>query len=196
MLRLGRRAALVGAVALHGCSPPPSAWGAADDAWQSTPAKDGQATPAAPASGRLRLPPMPQPPWERAGQLDGLRAAGVRGPSEHLDGRHERVVRVNELGASYDRPRAGLMPVGALVVELHYRPGSNEPDAIFAMEKRPPGFAPEQGDWEFVVLDGSLRVQARGKLALCARCHRTAPHDLLFGPGTQDVAQPGPAGQR
>jgi hypothetical protein len=49
------------------------------------------------------------------------------------------------------------------------------------MAKRDAGFYAEGGDWEFVVLDAAGRLEDRGKLALCARCHAEATADWVFG---------------
>jgi hypothetical protein len=51
------------------------------------------------------------------------------------------------------------------------------------MVKRPAGYDPTGGDWEYLVLDATGRIEQRGRLALCARCHADAPHDHLFGTG-------------
>jgi hypothetical protein len=53
----------------------------------------------------------------------------------------------------------------------------------FAMIKRPPGYDPGGGDWEYLVVTPAGRVEQRGILPLCARCHADAPHDHLFGAG-------------
>jgi hypothetical protein len=174
--------ALLCALLPLGCSPAPRPVDPADDAWQSAPGKLRPGASAAASASGAQTAANALPRWEHAARLHELRAVGGRGRSEHLDGQHEREVRVNDLALGYERlGAAAVMPVGALVVELHYAPGSNDPDGIFAMEKRAAGFAPEQHDWELVVLDRELRVQARGKLPLCARCHMAAPHDGLFG---------------
>jgi len=74
------------------------------------------------------------------------------------------------------------MPAGALVVQKHFVAGDAVAETTFAMKKREPGYAPAQGDWEFLVLDQDLRIEARGPMPLCARCHAAAPSDFLFGP--------------
>ena len=181
-LSYGPWMALLCALLPLGCSPAPRPVDPADDAWQSTPGKPRPRPSAAASASGARAAASALPRWEHAARLNELRAVGSRGRSEHLDGQHEREVRVNDLALGYERlGEATVMPVGALVVELHYAAGSSAPDAIFAMEKRAAGFAPEQRDWELLVLDRELRVQARGKLPLCARCHAAAPDDALFG---------------
>lgn len=76
----------------------------------------------------------------------------------------------------------GALPPGAVLVEAHYRAGSAEPVVLFAMAKQPPGFDPEGGDWEYLIIEPGGLVNERGRLPLCARCHAEAPHDHLFGP--------------
>jgi hypothetical protein len=79
--------------------------------------------------------------------------------------------------------REERLPVGATLIERLYQHGSATPIAFFAMVKRPPGFDPPGGDWEYVVLSASGQTEQRGALPLCARCHAEAPHDHLFGRG-------------
>jgi hypothetical protein len=156
------------------------------------PEQSGAPTPAAldrPPAPRLGLIPSAQRrPWEQ--RLDALRPAGPRGPSEHGDGSLERSVLVNEQAASYaELSSIEAMPVGALLVERHHPAGRDEVASIYAMLKRAAGYAPEQSDWEFFVIDAGGRVAARGKLAPCARCHLEAPFDALFGPGRRPAAE-------
>jgi hypothetical protein len=73
------------------------------------------------------------------------------------------------------RPR---FPVGSLIVKekLPAR-DSTEPELLTAMYKREPGYDPEGGDWEYMVLDGrGEEVRARGKLESCRACHQDYPH--------------------
>jgi hypothetical protein len=49
------------------------------------------------------------------------------------------------------------------------------------MVKRPPGYDPEGGDWEYLVLTPAGEATQRGRLPLCKRCHAEAPNDHLFG---------------
>lgn len=57
------------------------------------------------------------------------------------------------------------------------------PIVYFVMVKRAPGYNPSGGDWEYLVVAPDGRVEDRGQVALCARCHAEAPHDFLFGAG-------------
>ena len=49
------------------------------------------------------------------------------------------------------------------------------------MVKRAPGFYPEGGDWEYLIVDPNGSIERRGKLPLCARCHAESPHNFIFG---------------
>ena len=86
------------------------------------------------------------------------------------------------LWAAYPRlTPESVAPEGAIAVEVHQDLSGN-PQQLYAMEKRSPGFDPGGGDWEYLVLAPDGSVETRGILAFCARCHAEAPHDHLFGP--------------
>ena len=91
---------------------------------------------------------------------------------------------MNEQAAAYPAlgPNRPLDP-GAVLVEAHFAPGSADalPRVLFAMVKRPPGFDPEGGDWEYLIVEPSGSIVRRGKIPLCARCHAEAPHNFIFG---------------
>ena len=126
----------------------------------------------------------PPPRWELAEQLRRLHPASPRTPSEHLTGQLDGEILADEGAAAY--PALGplrLISPGATLVERLLPRGAPELTAYFAMVKRPPGYDPAGGDWEYLVLDASGRIEQRGRLPLCARCHADAPHDHLFGTG-------------
>jgi hypothetical protein len=174
------------------CTTPPALRGAragnGSEGWD-----EPAAGPRASANARTpgQSPRQPLPLWERAAELDGLRPVAARGASQHLGANVDRTVLVNPAAATYGKLGEGVvLPQGALVVEPHYPRGGDEVVAIFAMEKKAPGFAPEQHDWEFVVLDPARRVAARGRVELCARCHQLAAYDGLFGLGAVPPVHP------
>jgi len=103
--------------------------------------------------------------------------------SEHLSGELEGEVLAGPAGGTYPvlGPRSALAPGATLVERLFDPHGGAEPAAYFVMVKRAPGYDPAGGDWEYLVLGAAGRVEDRGKLPLCARCHAEAPHDRLFG---------------
>ena len=114
--------------------------------------------------------------------MAALRQVVSRAASEHLDGGFEGDVRANELAAPYPAIDAGgAAKTGAIVVETLHPRGSEETTVHFAMVKQSNGYAPANGDWEYLVVDRTGAVLARGDLPLCARCHAEAPGDHVFG---------------
>jgi hypothetical protein len=69
-------------------------------------------------------------------------------------------------------------PVGSMIVkEKLGSPDSTTPEVLTVMIKRKPGYNPENGDWEYLVLDGAaLMIVERGKLARCSGCHSSYEH--------------------
>ena len=111
-----------------------------------------------------------------------MRVATARAPSEHLTGELDGEVLVSEEAKGYPAlgPRVTLAP-GATLMERHLGRGSEKIAVYFAMVKRPSGYDPDGGDWEYLVVAADGQVEERGRLPLCARCHAEAPHDHLFG---------------
>jgi hypothetical protein len=139
------------------------------------------------AQGAIELPPpAPRPQaipkaerqrWRRADELARLTPVPGRGPSEHLSGRYERSVLVNDVASPYTRllGHRGL-PVGALVAQRHHPKGGDAVASWYVMEKV------AEDRWTFVVLDPDLALAAEPDVAACQRCHVDAPYDHLFGP--------------
>jgi hypothetical protein len=126
----------------------------------------------------------PPPPWNLAAELRRVHPASPRTPSDHLTGQLDGAVFADEGAAAY--PALGPLrpiPPGATLIEHLYTHGAPDVAAYFAMTKRPPGYDPAGGDWEYLVLDAAGHIEQRGRLSLCARCHADAPHDHLFGTG-------------
>ncbi len=92
---------------------------------------------------------------------------GRQEPSPHL---HKYVsVFVNSVGRE-QMMTTGLpkFPIGTMIVkEKLGDPDSTKPEVLTAMIKRGPGYNPESGDWEYLVLNG-----AATKLERCTGCHR------------------------
>jgi hypothetical protein len=95
----------------------------------------------------------------------------------HAAGRWECDLLANEAGAAALKG-GGEVPVGARFVEEHYEHDARGP--VMGMEKRPPGFDPEHGDWRYVVLSAAGEVVKDGVVESCAGCHGDAPRDHLF----------------
>ena len=174
------RATLLAAT-LAACTPAPSflAVGAAAD---HAPRGEPSRLPSAPPPAAPTEPPPPR--WDLAEQLRRLHPASPRTPSEHFTGELDGEILADEGAAAY--PALGPLrpiPSGATVVERLFPRSAPEVAAYFAMVKRPPGYDPAGGDWEYLVLDAAGQLQQRGRLPLCARCHADAPHDHLFGTG-------------
>ena len=103
--------------------------------------------------------------------------------SEHLAAEGEgEVLAVNSAPYPTLGPLTRL-PVGATLIEKQLERGMVAPSAYFAMVKRPAGYDPKGGDWEYLVFSPEGRLEGRGVLPLCARCHADAPYDHLFGGG-------------
>ncbi len=122
-------------------------------------------------------------PWERTPELASYTPATPRARSQHFGGDLEAEVQVNPPAAAI-YPRLGparSLPPGAVLVEPHYRPGTTDPVILLAMVKHPPGYDPQAGDWEYLVVTPTGEATQRGRLPLCRRCHAEAPHDHVFG---------------
>jgi hypothetical protein len=140
--------------------------------------------PATDAGWSDRPPAAPVERWDLAGQLRALHPAAKRARSEHLGGDLEGEVLANTAAGAYPpRGPASKLPPGATLVERLSEPGSNTPMVYFVMVKQPPGYDPPGGDWEYLTVVPDGRIEKRGKMPLCARCHAEAPHEHLFGGG-------------
>ena len=65
-------------------------------------------------------------------------------------------------------------PVGSIVVKEKDR-------GVGGMIKRPPGYDPEHGDWEYFYFDQPAKIE-RGKISSCVACHAGAQdRDHVFG---------------
>jgi hypothetical protein len=170
----------VHAAACAAAPPPP----AGDDGWLSAP-RPVERVPTAAGAGlaaRALVPEAERVPLLDAVGWSALRVVPGRDRSEHLGGRYARTIRLNEVAGDYLALAPGRkLPAGALVVQLHHAGESDAVVSAFAMLKHREGFE-EHGGWEYLVLDASLRVAARGGLGACSRCHLESPHDSLFGP--------------
>jgi len=163
----------LGSAALAACGTVPPTRASPDPGWVD-------ATSAAPSSDS---PGRPEARWDLAEQLRNLRPATRRARSEHLGGEREGEVLASP-GSGYPlRGPASQAAPGATLVERLFEAGGAQPVTHFVMIKRAPGYDPPGGDWEYLVVAPGGRVEERGRLGLCARCHAEAPHDRLFGDG-------------
>jgi hypothetical protein len=101
----------------------------------------------------------------------------------HFAGRWTAEIAVNEAAKDVyvSLAPSSRFSVGSVLVKKHALTSSSAPGPTFAMAKRDPGFYPEGADWEFIVIDADGRLEDRGKLVLCARCHAEGNADSVFG---------------
>jgi len=101
----------------------------------------------------------------------------------HFGGRWTAEIAVNEPAMQLytNLAPSSRFGVGSVLVKKHASTSSSTRGPTFAMAKRDPGFFPEGGDWEYIVLDAEGRLEGRGKLAACARCHAEGNADRVFG---------------
>jgi hypothetical protein len=101
----------------------------------------------------------------------------------HFAGRWTAEIAVNEAAMQLytNLAPSTRFAVGSVLVKKHAATSASARGPTFAMAKREAGFFPEGSDWEYVVLDAEGRLEDRGKLALCARCHAEGNADGVFG---------------
>lgn len=96
------------------------------------------------------------------------------------------VVYFNEAAsAALKAAKPAKFPVGSIIVsEKLSKPDDAPPQSIAVMVKRAAGFNPSAGDWEFLIVNGSLdRVRERQKKGRCAECHASQrENDFVFLP--------------
>ena len=83
-------------------------------------------------------------------------------------------VYVNAMGrAAMLEQKTPHFPVGSIIVkEKLSAETSKDPELLTVMIKREAGYNQANGDWEYLVTDGTgEKVTARGKLENCAVCH-------------------------
>ena len=102
---------------------------------------------------------------------------GRQEPSPHL---HKYVsVFVNPVGREQMMTKQEpKFPVGSMIIkEKLGKPDSTTPEVLTAMIKREPGYNPANGDWEYLVLNGTASmIVERGKLERCSSCHSSYKH--------------------
>jgi hypothetical protein len=100
----------------------------------------------------------------------------------HGLGRYDADVYVNAEGKDACMSARVAIPVGTRIVMEHVerggQPGPTIPGPMMMMEKKPPGFDADHGDWRYVGVDAN-GVQD-GALDACKTCHDEAPHDHVF----------------
>lgn len=113
------------------------------------------------------------------------------GPHAHTSVR----IFMNGVAADALRDEAAKYPVGSVIVKekqgLNYdlvnddgelkRSAAKTANGVGGMVKRPVGYDPEHGDWEYFYFEDSAKIE-HGKIASCVECHRGASAtDYVFG---------------
>jgi hypothetical protein len=93
-------------------------------------------------------------------------------------------VYVNDIGrkAMLEQLNPNFPEGSVIVKEKLPDKSSQSPELLTVMIKRGKGFNPTNGDWEYMVIDGTgTTVQARGRLENCQSCHTGRPGtDYVF----------------
>ena len=133
-------------------------------------------------------------------------AREVSGPHAHAAIR----IFMNKLAADEFAKPTPAYPVGSIVVKekraLAHRsttqPGgmTQATDGVGGMIKRPPGYDPAHGDWEYFYFESPAKIES-GTMSSCVQCHSgAAGKDYVFGGwaggqsgdhGATQVADPG-----
>ena len=85
-------------------------------------------------------------------------------------------IYMNESGAEAFEKAAKAFPVGAVIVKEK----QSSTNGVGGMIKRPPGYDPDHGDWEFFYFEDPAKIES-GKIASCIQCHDGARQDHVFG---------------
>ena len=123
----------------------------------------------------------PKQPFPELAEIASMQVVGEL-RSSHPVGELEAVIHANDGAAGYGKRGRGPMAEGALLVESLSTERGAVPHLHYVMRRRAPGYFPAGGDWEFAVVNADGRVEAEGRLRLCARCHAEAQRDFLFEP--------------
>ena len=120
------------------------------------------------------------PTPELMAPLPAISCAIIPGREERSPHLHKYVsVFVNPVGREQMMTKQEpKFPVGSMIVkEKLGKPDSTTPEVLTVMIKRESGYNPENGDWEYLVLNGTASsIFERGKLERCSGCHRSYKH--------------------
>ena len=123
----------------------------------------------------------------RGASKEEVEAARIKfGPHAHTG----ILIYMNKVAADAFATNAGAYPVGAVIVKqktIHdYRDKDgkqvNEADTgVGGMVKRPAGYDPEHGDWEYFYFEDAAKIES-GRISTCVQCHSSAKgNDYVFG---------------
>jgi len=122
-----------------------------------------------------------------ANQADVDAAHKISGPHAHTTVN----IYMNDLAANVFGKPNPTYPVGSIIVKekkgLDYRsttqPGiwTKTNDGVGGMIKRPAGYDPQYGDWEYFYFENPSKIES-GKINSCIQCHNgAADRDYVFG---------------
>lgn len=104
-------------------------------------------------------------------------------PHQRKDERCTYTVFVNEVGKGR-LLKGGVtpFPVGTILVkEKHKGSDANSSELLTVMVKREKGFAPDNGDWQYLVLDGFAKAIQKGDTTTCVKCHASVrENDFVY----------------
>jgi hypothetical protein len=109
-------------------------------------------------------------------------------------GPHDQTVATIYMNASaadaFAARPAAKYPVGSVIVKEKKSVGPAGHDGVEGMVKRPAGYDPPHGDWEYFYFQGPAATAKidSGKIATCVRCHAGAANkDYVFGDWAHDA---------
>jgi hypothetical protein len=114
-------------------------------------------------------------------------ARKTNGPHAHT----AITIYMNDPAANAFNAATTPYPVGAVIVKEKkpylFRSADSKPkmikanDGVGGMIKRPPGYDPDHGDWEYFYFEDPAKIES-GKLTSCVQCHTgAAAKDYVFG---------------
>ena len=101
------------------------------------------------------------------------------------------MIYMNELAAAAFLAKSNSFPAGAVIVKEKQMRGDAAGNGrtgsggVGGMIKRPAGYDPEYGDWEYFYFDDVTKIES-GKITSCVQCHSSAKaKDYVFGNWSQ-----------
>lgn len=128
-------------------------------------------------------------------ELDGYptwaQPAEWTGPAVSCDGTHGPYVDIwyNDIAAATIDAGSGPFADGAILVKAGYGDDGTTVNTVTAMRKTE-GFAPDDGDWNWLQADADLVVANEGALSGCTGCHTSAALDHVLFPESVTAATP------
>jgi hypothetical protein len=100
------------------------------------------------------------------------------------------LIYMNKLAADAFATNASGFPVGAVIVKEKKIQGyidkggkrvHGADTGVGGMVKRPPGYDPQHGDWEYLYFEDARKIES-GRIGSCVQCHSSAKDkDYVFG---------------